>query len=641
MECTICQGNFDMLFLYMHLRTLMLTVGALFSLYLQAQPPELPKYYFSSPVGTPMELSANFGELRNNHWHMGLDVRTNAKENQPIYAAADGYVASIGVRPGSFGRFIVINHPNGLSTLYAHLNDFYPELEKYVTGQQYKNESWAIELKFTKEQFPVSKGEFISFSGNTGGSQGPHLHFEIFDTKTEKRLNPLLLGFPIADNVRPAFIRLAMYDRSRSIYQQSPKLFPVKNTDSGYIIPKIPVVKTGLNTISFAIQAFDKMSNGGSEEGIYSARLVFDEVPQTEFILDSIDYDETSYINAHTDYKYRKAGGPWLQHVSKMPGDQSSIFKVLNGDGVIHLADTNRHSVRIEIKDAYNNTAVLNFTVQYYDSLAMPAAPGYSSPLFIPGRANEIKKPDFEASLSAKAVYDTSFQLYRRTAPVSGYAVSASHGIGDISIPLHDDITVRIKPDKPIPAAWENKLLMVRNQGTTSIRKPVREADWLMAKFGDFGTFQVYADLLPPQVNELGKGDTVNLSPATRIVFTPTDNFSVKSFRAELYSCPKDTSGFLCPADSALPYQWLRFTNDKSRNWVYQFDERCPYGVHRLRVTVEDMVGNKTTKEWWFKRYPYTPPPKKKKVVKKGSGKKTSGKKPVTGIKKKPAVKKK
>lgn len=111
---------------------------------------QLPVNYFRNPVGIPLDLSANFGELRPNHWHMGLDVRTNAKENLPIYAAAEGYIAHIGIRPQSFGRFIIINHPNGLSTLYAHLNDFFPELEKYVTDKQYEKETWAIELDLTK-----------------------------------------------------------------------------------------------------------------------------------------------------------------------------------------------------------------------------------------------------------------------------------------------------------------------------------------------------------------------------------------------------------------------------------------------------------------------------------------------------------
>ncbi len=127
-----------------------------------------------------MQLAANFGELRPDHWHMGLDIRTDQKENLPVYAAADGYIAHIGVRPESFCRFIIINHPNGLSTLYAHLNDFYPALEQYVTEQQYRKESWAIELDFTKEPFPVTQGAFIAYSGNTGGSQEPHFHLEIF-----------------------------------------------------------------------------------------------------------------------------------------------------------------------------------------------------------------------------------------------------------------------------------------------------------------------------------------------------------------------------------------------------------------------------------------------------------------------------
>ncbi|HEX2845247.1 MAG TPA: Ig-like domain-containing protein, partial [Chitinophagaceae bacterium] len=127
------------------------------------------------------------------------------------------------------------------------------------------------------------------------------------------------------------------------------------------------------------------------------------------------------------------------------------------------------------------------------------------------------------------------------------------------------------------------------------------------AEFGNFGSFQAFADLVPPNVNELGKGDTVNLSAASRIVFTPTDNFGIKSFRAELDG------------------QWLRFTNDKGRNWIYVFDERCPYGVHQLKVQVEDVAGNISTRTWWFKKYPYTPPPKR--AVKKTTRKPVSKKK--------------
>ena len=291
-----------------------------FSLYLEAQPASIPRYYFRNPLGIPMQLVANFGELRPDHWHMGLDIRTDSKENQPVYAAAEGYISHIGVRPQSFGRFIIIRHPNGLSTLYAHLNDFFPALEQFVKEQQYKQESWAIELDFAKEKFPVYKSQFIAYSGNTGGSQGPHLHFEIFDTKTEKRINPLLFDFQISDKVPPNILKLAVYDRSKSVFEQTPLVFSLKYTDTGYIIPKLRVMKTGLNKMSFAIQAYDKMIASGSADGIYSAKLYLDDEPQVSFVLDSIDYDESLYINAHIDYRYKQNGGASLQHLSMLPG---------------------------------------------------------------------------------------------------------------------------------------------------------------------------------------------------------------------------------------------------------------------------------------------------------------------------------
>lgn len=576
------------------------------------------KGYFRNPLGIPMEIVANMGELRANHWHMGLDIRTDQKENQPVHAAADGYIRHIGIRPQSFGRYIVINHPNGLSTLYAHLNDFFPALEEYVTNKQYQQETWAIELDFDPQQFPVSKGQFIAYSGNTGGSQGPHLHFEIFDTKTTKRLNPLLFGFPLPDNVPPDLVKLALYDRSISVYEQTPKFFAVKRTDSGYVIPKMPLLKTGLQKLSFGMQAYDRISGSPNADGIYSAELFVDENPQVRFVIDSIDYAATGYMNAQIDYKYRSNGGAFLQHLSRLPGDRGGIYHLAAGDGVIELTDTLRHAIRVEIKDAYKNVSQLSFLLQYDDSLAKRSFKEILHQHFAPNQVNVLEKPDFEVYLPEGCLYDTIQPLYYRSNTNSFYAVSGLHQLNDASLPLHDDIKIRIKPDKIVPAERRDKIIIQRNGRGVSNRKAEWQGEWLAASFGDLGTFQAFADVLPPTINELGKGDTIDLSPATRIIFTPSDNFGVKSFRAELDS------------------QWIRFTNDKSRNWIYVFDERCPYGIHHLKVTVEDIVGNVTTKNWWFKKYPYTPP--KKKIPAK---KKKSSKKKTTTSKKKTAVKKK
>ena len=624
------------------IRTIFLLFLSVINLDIVAQPlavDKLPRNYFRSPLDIPMQLSANFGELRPNHWHMGLDIRTNAKENLPVYAVAEGYIAKVGIRPQSFGRFIIINHPNGLSTLYGHLNDFNPELEQYVTEQQYKQESWAVELSFTKNQFPVSKGSFIAYSGNTGGSHGPHLHFEIIDTKSDKRLNPMLFNFPMQDNLPPVLVRLAMYDRRKSIYSQTPLLFSLKNTDSGYIIPKLPLLKTGLDKVSFAIQAYDRMSGGGSDNGIFSAKLYLDDEPQVGFVLDSIDYDETVYINAQIDYRYDYYGGAYLQQLSQLPGDHCPVYKHIKGDGVINLLDTNVHLISVDVKDAYGNTSQLNFSMQHDDSLVKTDIYQSQALKFVPDKKNVLEKEDFKIQLPEYCLYDTVPVLYYRNTPSSYNAVTAMYQVNDPSYPVHDDVTICIKPYKTIPDEWKDKLLMQRTGKGSTIRKVQLQNGWFTATFGDFGSYEVVADVTAPQINELGKGDTINLSSASRIVFTPIDNFGiVKNFRAELYTCPIDTSGALCLPDSQARGGWLRFTNDKSRNWIYKFDDRCPYGVHKLTVTATDLAGNTTTKSWWFKRYPYTAAPPKKKGVKKGSGKKqvvNGGKKKTTTAKKK------
>jgi len=570
-----------------------------------SQTPKYPKGYFRWPLNLKPEIVANLGELRPNHWHMGLDIRTAQKQNQLVYAAAAGYIARIRVEPFGFGRSISINHPNGLTTLYAHLNDFNPALEEYVTGQQYKQQSWPVELTFTPQQFPVSKGSFIAYSGTTGGSQGPHVHFEIRDTKTGKCLNPLLFGFQLQDNVPPTLVKLAMYDRNLSTYEQKPQFFALKKTGTTYTISKVPVLKTGLNKLSFAIQAYDRISGSNNQDGIYSAKLFFDEKPVDGFEIDSISYDETGYMNAHIDFKYKHNGGPFIQHLSKLPGDYGPVYKLYNGDGIIYLNDTNEHTIRLEIKDAYGNLSPLIFSIQYDAALVKPNDHTSSHMHFLPGFAtNVLEKPGFQIYMPEDRLYDTIPVFYYTVNKQGHGSLSGLHGFNDPSIPVHSPFTVRIKPTEELPAKWYDKVVLQREYGgRRNVRKASIRNGWLEADFDDFGNFQAFLDLERPTISGLGNSDTLNLSASSRIILTPADNFAVKSFRAELDG------------------QWLRFTNDKGRSHIYKFDERCPDGVHELKVTVEDIVGNTTTKTWWFKKYPYTPPPKKK-ITKKASSKK-------------------
>jgi Membrane proteins related to metalloendopeptidases len=562
---------------------------------------QYPQNYFRNPLNIPISLSANFGELRSNHWHMGLDIRTQQRVNLPVHAAAEGYIARVKIEPGGFGRAIYINHPNGYSTLYAHLNDFFPALEQYVKDQQYKQQTWAIDLPIPANLFVVKKGTFIAYSGTTGGSQGPHLHFEIRDTKTENCLNPLLFGLPVPDAVPPTLTRLAMYDRNESLYMQSPQLFPLMKSNSYSLTAKSNTIVSSSGKISFGLQATDRQSGSNNPNGIYLATIYCDGTPLTSFALNDISYNDTRYINAQIDYRYRKRGGAYLQHLSKLPGDNSDVYEVLQNDGIIMLNDTVLHTIKIEVKDQAANTTVLDFKVRYDSSLNKIYSDAEHDVILIPGNMNVLEKEDFEIVVDERGVYDTVAVDYKRNPAFVEGAVSAAHTIGSKEIPLQTNMIVRIKPLQAI-ADNEKEKIVIKNINEGDVMKATWQNGWLSASFREFGTFRAYVDSEPPKINSLGKTDTLNLSASKRIVFYPKDNFGISSFRAELDG------------------QWLRFTNDKYSAFIYEFDEKCPYGVHELKVTVKDLVGNETVESWRFKRHPYTPPVRK--AVKKKTTKK-------------------
>ena len=557
---------------------------------------QYPQGYFANPLNIPISLTANFGELRPGHWHMGLDLRTNQKENLPVLASADGYIAHIGIRPLSFGKFIIINHSNGYSTLYGHLNEFFPDLEKFVREKQTEKESWAIELDFSPNDFKVKQGNEIAKSGNTGGSQGPHLHFEIIDTKSGRSLNPQLFGFDIKDDVPPSISKLAIYDRSVSTYLQTPQMIPVIKTDSGYFT-KPRKILSGYKKLSFAVTATDRVSESNGANGIYAAYLYYDSLPQIAFVIDSITYGESDYINAHIDKRYRNAGGSFVQHLSKLPGFRGRVYEEIDGTGIIELNDTVTHDIRLEVFDADENLSTLFFQVQYSDSLAKKIKKPSNGRLLIPNQVNIIEEKEFEVYMPETCLYDSiPFTYYQQNIFSTG-AVTAQHRFGDPVYPLHSSFSVRIKAVKTVSNDLKNKLMMLKEwKGARSIRKAEWQKGWVSASFDNLGIFQAFIDTVSPVINAPAKGkDTLDLSPLNKIVFTPSDNFGVRSFRAELDG------------------KWLMFSNDKGRSFVYIFDEQCPYGIHELKVRVEDIVGNVTEKTWWFKKYPYTPPPKKKK----------------------------
>lgn len=543
-----------------------------------------PKNYFQNPLQIVPSLAGNFGELRPNHYHMGLDYKTNRVENLSVVAAADGYVAKVKIEPWGYGRALYINHINGYTTLYAHLNTFYPELEKYIKEQQYRLESWQVFLDIPTGLFPVKKGQFIAYSGNTGGSMGPHLHFEIRNTLSETNLNPMLFGLNIPDNVPPTIQRVAIYDRNKSTYEQSPTLIPVKKGIKGYITqPEVITVQS--DKISFAVTSYDTQTGSTNLNGIYEGILYDNDVESIRFTMGNISYDYTRYMNAHIDYKTKANGGPYLQHLSELMGYTNSIYTHGAGNGIINLADGQQHSIRIVTKDANGNSATVSFTVKY--APVKTTAPTSSGKMFYPLMLNVGEgSEDGDFYVSEKGLYDSAHIAYKRTAATSPVAVSAIHSIGATYIPLQEALVVRIKPTAALTAAQKDRIVMQRFAGTKKVISRVQwQGDWAMARFREFGNFQLILDETPPEIIPVGFKDSADLSKATRMAFMVKDNMDeFKNFRAELNG------------------KWLRFTNDKTKNFIYVFDEQCLPGTHTLKITVSDEAGNITIRTFTFKR---------------------------------------
>ncbi|MFT4022451.1 MAG: M23 family metallopeptidase [Flavihumibacter sp.] len=540
--------------------------------------PSYPKDFFRNPLNIPISLAGNFGELRPNHYHMGLDLKTDRRENLPVHASGDGYISRIKVESYGFGRAVYITHPNGFTTLYAHLNDFMPALEAWVKEQQYEAQSWAIYRELPPGKFPVKKGDLIAYSGNTGGSMGPHLHFEFRRTADDVNLNGMFFGLPLADNTKPNLVRLALYDRTKSTYEQAPRLLALTARGNGDF--STPAQKVSTPRVSFAITAYDTHSGSTNLNGIHEAVLYDNDKAVIGFRMNEISYSDTRYLNAHIDYKTKANGGAYLQHLSELPGYENSIYTKFAGDGALDISDGREHRIRIEVKDAYGNTSVANTTVTYDGKPVQFTAP--AGQRFYPGMMGVFESPECEFILGEHALYDSVSVAYSQQPTSLPQVVSGCHG----NESHEDSLLVRIKLTKGLTAELIPRVVMQRFIGTKKEVMPVSwTSGWATGRFRDFGSFQLVLDTLAPVVKTIGWSDGADLSNAGRIVFTVDDNLDEWRVTRTL-----------------LDGRWIRFANDKAKNFIYKFDELCGPGDHQLLVIAFDVAGNRVEKLLRFSR---------------------------------------
>jgi len=554
-------------------------LGLFSSLHAQSffPPKKYPVNSFRNPLDTVISLVGNFGECRPNHFHSGIDVRTYGRENFAVRAIEDGFVSRIKVEPGGFGNAIYITHLNGYTSLYAHLNRFFPELEEYVRRRQYESKSWKQDFKLAPHEFTVRKGSFIAWSGNTGSSEGPHLHLEIRDTRTEAPLNPLLFYRHLADTKPPIIKWLAVYDGKRSLYEQTPQQLPVSQKGKIARLRQDTVkVASDLAFLGFGGDDFMEIATGTL--GIFEMRMHVDGQPWFAWQMDDISYDVTRYMNAVADYKVKKNGGPWIQLCHRLPNDQLTIYRDFrDSKGLIDLRDAKPHKVKLEFFDTKGNMTLLEFYLKGGKSGNTPPC----ALSFAPGKINRFANALMEFTLSADALYDTI--CFMTSVKNSSAHYSHLYQVHYPFVPLHSSFELKLVPKASIPPALSEKLAVLRypyknEQGKKG--KAARLMDGkVVATVRDFGDYEIVVDETAPQITSAIKnGDSI----AQRKQLT----FVVKEETTSVQSVTAEVDG-----------QWLRLAQ-KGDQYVYELDEHFPKGRHQLTVTAVDENKNKQSKTY-------------------------------------------
>lgn len=552
----------------------------LISLSTYAQPLEpIDPNYFEAPLKIPFFLAGNFAELRPNHFHGGIDIKTQGRTGLPVYAAAEGSISRIVISPSGYGNALYIDHPNGTTTVYGHLQSFALPIEDYIRKIQYEKETFAIDQIVPAGILPVKKGEQIAKSGNAGSSAGPHLHFEIRRTKEEIMMNPLLFHMPVKDKTKPVIQSLMVYpvsDDAGVSGKQQPQRFETILTGNSYQLKNnqpIPV----WGKIGFGLQANDLLDGNPNKCGIYSLKLSIDNELIYSFTMDDLVIDESKYINSHMDYEQAIRSGRRLYRTWLEPGNKLSIYDIIEKRGIFKAIDGQTHQVKYEVTDAYGNATSLSFKVQSRE--ATFTAPETKGELFKFNRNNHIRNEDLEFSIPEGALYNDVDFLYQKK-PGSSKFYSPVYQLHNPYTPLHFACPLRIKAVN-LPTKLESKVMLAQVDPVSGriYSATGKFVDgWVEGNIRVLGNYTLAVDIVAPKIVSLSIADKKTLKETGKLRFTITDNLSgIETFRG------------------TIDGQWVLFEYDLKNNLIsYTFDkERLQLGKnHLLNLEVTDYKGN-------------------------------------------------
>ena len=551
----------------------------LFSSALLAQT-QYPKDYFSPPLDIPMQLSGNFGELRPNHFHAGFDFKTQQKEGLKVYASADGYVSRIKISTFGNGKTIYINHPNGYTTVYAHLQKAVGPIQDFISQTHYKEQAFEIEMYLKPGEIPIKKGEWIALSGNTGASEGPHLHYEIRDTQSEYIINPLHFGFDlgIKDTKKPTLSGLYVYPLFSTTVNKSQRPIVLNYSlqkDGTYLADK--VVANG--PIGFGITTDDYDDVSFNKNGAYSVKSFFNGHPSFGFQFDTYSFDDMRYVNALIDYaKYKKTS----QRVQKLfmnskynlpfimtNETKGQIIPVPNLDGLY----------RIEVGDYFGNTTLVSIPIQYDTTpVILPTESTASKYLIRSTKDNIFEKDNVSVFFPAGTFYD-DFTLNFDVRDSILY-------LHDDSVPAHTNFIVSISNSK-LSNEKIDKTYIARIDGEKLIYNSTYRKDSIFSsRVKTLGKYKLVTDTLAPKISMLKPIEGKWVSQNVILLQISDSGSGIKTYNGYLNG------------------KWVLFEYDNKTNTISHYfnDEFLLNGTNELKVIVNDAMGNSATFETQFSR---------------------------------------
>jgi len=561
------------------MKNIIYTILFCFTLFTYSQE-NYPTDYFGNPLEIGSILAGTFAELRSNHFHAGVDIKTQQREGLHVFATANGHVSRIKISPWGYGKAIYIQHPNGYTTVYGHLKEFAPEIEEYVKQKQYNQEKFAIELFPPKDILNVTKNQLIAYSGNTGGSGGPHLHYEIRDAN-QHPMNPMLFGFHVKDTSKPRVNGVYAYSTTDSSqvnnHNNRIKIKIIKAKDGNYLADTI----YASGTIGFGVNTYDKQDLAHNKNGVYCIKTYINGKQNYELDFKKFSFSESRHLNQLIDYKYFKEKKSRIQKLFKNKSNPLSIIKKVADYGKITILEGEHINYKIVIADFNSNTRTITIPIIGQKKKITHTKEKIDSPHY----AYADKGLSFDNDNSK--VYIPKNALYNDT-PISFKTIGDTIHIGEQTTPLHKNITLTFNTDKF--NTEDTSKLFVSSLGYNN--KPYyittyKKGTNIIGKTKYFGKFTLSSDNDKPKITPINTQEGKWMSKSNYLQMKITDKGSgIKKYRGSING------------------KWVLMEYDSKKNLLsYNFSDKVHVsGENKFKLIVIDNVGNNSIFEMTFFR---------------------------------------